>query len=74
MATLEESPLTEQKLLDLQVTVNTWHASQRKKILRNLTLLRTMQTPLEKRSTAVDDMAKTALSLLKTIQEGGSAN
>ena len=74
MTTLEESPLTQQKLLDLQVTVNTWHASQRKKILRNLTLLRTMQTPLEKRSTGVDDMAKTALALLKNIQEGGSAN
>lgn len=74
MATLENSPLTKQKLLDLQATVDAWHAAQKKKVVRNVALLRTMQTPLEKNATAVDDIAKNALSLLKSIREDGSAN
>lgn len=74
VTTLENSPLSREKLLKIQETSNKWHEKRKEKVLRDVLFLRSMQTSLEKNASYIDDIATNALSLLQQIKEDGNAS
>ena len=74
ITTIQESAEAQENLAQIQSDVKKWHETQKTKVLREVMLLRSMQTPLEKNTSFITKIADNALSLLKEIQEGGSAN
>jgi len=72
--TIQESSEAQEALSQIQSDVAKWHETEKKKILREVLLLRSLQTPLEKNTSFITKIADNALSLLKSIQEDGNAS
>lgn len=74
MSTIEESTSAQEKLVAIQVAVNQWHETEKQRIIRDAVFLKSLQTPLEKNASYINNIANNALSLLQSIKEDGRAS